>query len=205
MYRVDRNNFYANGKRATVYTPAAVSEFIFSAIAPRIDKNKTVLDPCVGKGALLRPFDRAGYKTLGVDVERQGYENTSVKNYLAARAGDFAEPAAVLMNPPFNIDEKNKEYIKKHYGGRPLLPEIWLQKTLELFGKNAPVVLFAPYGLRLNQNANGKRWQKFARGEYPEIASIISLPKNIFDGVLFHSEILIFNIGGLKPHYFFGE
>ena len=107
------------------------------------------------------------------------------------------------MNPPFNIDKKTKKYIKEHYGGRPLLPEVWLQKALELFGKKIPIVLFTPYGLRLNQTTESKRWLKFIGGEYPEISSIISLPKNIFDGILFHSEILIFNVNGIKPHYFY--
>lgn len=203
MYRVDRNNFYTNGKKATVYTPDAVSQFIFSVIGKKVSREKPVFDPCVGGGALLRPFDDAGYETLGVDIEKQGYKNTHVRNYLAIPKGEYKPPSLVIMNPPFNIDGKTKEYIKKHYGGRPLLPEVWLQKALELFGKKVPIVLFTPYGLRLNQCADSKRWQKFVRGEYPEISSIISLPKNIFDGIMFHSEILIFNIKGLKPHYFY--
>ena len=109
------------------------------------------------------------------------------------------------MNPPFNIDGKTKEYIKQNYGGRPLLPEIWLQKAIELFGKDIHIVMFTPYGLRLNQTIDSKRWKKFINGTYPEITSIVSLPKNLFDGILFHAEVLIFNIRGLKGHYFYHE
>lgn len=209
MYRVDRNNFYDNRKKATVYTPASVSDFIFSVVSPHISKRRTVFDPCVGAGALLRPFDDAGYKTFGLDIEEQGYPNTWVTNYLVVRQGDLAansnirKPSLVVMNPPFNIDGKTKEYIREHYGGRPLLPEVWLQKAIELFGKKIPIVLFTPYGLRLNQCVKSRRWQKFVKGEYPEIASIISLPKDVFEGIMFHSEILIFNIEGLRPHYFY--
>ena len=106
------------------------------------------------------------------------------------------------MNPPFNIDNKTKEYIQEHYGGRPLLPEVWLQKAIELFGKDMPVVMFTPYGFRLNQTEVSKRWLKFSSGEYPEITSIISLPKDVFDGILFHSGVLCFNLPKLKGHYF---
>ena len=67
------------------------------------------------------------------------------------------------------------------------------------------MILFIPYGLRLNQMVPSRRWQKFIDGEYPEIKSIISLPRDIFEGILFHGEILIFNIEGLKEHYFYHD
>ena len=203
MYRVDRNNFYRAQKGATVYTPPGVSRFIFDLVGPKIDRRKCVLDPCVGAGSLLAPFKENGFATLGVDIEEQGFPGTRVADYLAVKKGQLAEPSLVIMNPPFNIDEKTRASIKARYGGRPLLPEVWLQKAIELFGKEVPMVLFTPYGLRLNQCAHSRRWQKFVSGAYPEISAIISLPKNIFDGILFHSEILIFNIRGLKGHYFY--
>jgi hypothetical protein len=109
------------------------------------------------------------------------------------------------MNPPFNVDETTAFYIKKNYSGRPLLPEVWLKKTVELFGKNVPIAMFTPYGFRLNQSLNSKRWKCFSNGEYPEITSIVSLPKDVFQNVLFHSEILLFNLPQLKGHYFCGE
>src|SRR3546814_1517621 len=79
------------------------------------------------------------------------------------------KPSLIIMNPPFNIDSKTKEYIKANYGGRPLLPEVWFQKALELFGTSVPIAMFTPYGFRLNQTDNSSRWKKFIEGEYPEI------------------------------------
>ena len=203
MYRVDRNNFYKKEKPATIYTPEKVSEFIFDIVCDKIKKTKPVIDPCVGSGSLLKPFKRAGFKVIGIDVEYQGFPKTRVTNYLALKKGDIPSPSLVIMNPPFNIDLKTKNYIKQHYSGRPLLPEVWFQKALELFGKNVPIVLFSPYGLRLNQQLHSKRWKKFTSGEYPEIGGIISLPKDVFKDILFHSEVLIFNIQGIKGHYFY--
>ncbi|MGI9306664.1 MAG: N-6 DNA methylase [Gammaproteobacteria bacterium] len=204
MYRIDRNNFHRAPKTATIYTPPGVSRFIYGIVHDKIDRAKTVLDPCVGAGSLLAPFRENGFNVAGIDIEDQGFPGTAVRNYLEIQRGEIAPPALVVMNPPFNIDGKTKQYAKLHYGGRPLLPEVWLQKTAELFSKHVPIVLFAPYGLRLNQTAASRRWQKFAAGQYPEISSIVSLPKDVFSGILFHSEILMFNICGAKPHYFYG-
>jgi len=203
MYRVDRNNFYQRQKRTTVYTPEALSNFIYAIVASNIDAAKPVLDPCVGKGSLLKPFKKNEFRVIGIDIEKQGFPGTRVRNYLAIERGELEDPALVIMNPPFNVDDKTKAYISANYHGRPLLPEIWLQKAVELFGREVPILLFTPYGLRLNQTQTSSRWLRFVHGEYPEITSIISLPKDVFSGILFHSEILLFNLNRLKPHYFY--
>lgn len=206
MYNVARNNFYTTEKNATVYTPLGVCRFLFDILSPCVPAHKgTILDPCVGRGALLYPFQTAGYNTQGIDIVDQGFPNTIVHNFITMQRSDFPKknPALVIANPPFNIDAKTKHTIAAFAGNRPLLPEVWLHKIIDLFGHNVPIVLFAPYGLRLNQTMTSRRWQKFVSGAYPEIASIISLPKDIYQDVLFHSEVLIFNVAGLKPHYFY--
>ena len=205
MYRVDRNNFYSNEKKATIYTPQSTSDFLFSILKEHV-KSGLILDPCVGKGSLLKPFIENGYEVLGIDIEKQGFDGRCIyKNYLEVQPGEIETPSLVIMNPPFNIDHKTKSFIKEHYGGRPLLPEIWLLKAIELFGKNIPIVMFTPYGFRLNLTEKSRRWNNFINGEYPEITSIISLPKNLFENILFHSEVIVFNIPGMKGHYFHGN
>lgn len=203
MYNVSRNNFYENQKSSTVFTPQGVSRFIFDVVASKIDKTRPVFDPFVGQGSLLHPFDDAGFKTVGLDIVDHGYKNTIIHNFITYDAADLATPALVIANPPFNIDPTTKVIISEHYGRRPLLPEVWLQRIIALFGKDIPIILFTPYGMRLNQSLSSKRWQKFTNGDYPKISSIIALPKDIYSDVMFHSEILIFNIAGLAPHYFY--
>lgn len=204
MYRVDRNNFYNNEKEATVFTPDYVSEFLYEILNSHIKKTDgIIIDPCVGQGSLLKPWKKNGYGIKGIDIERQGFANTIVKNYLEVQKGEIKDKIAlVIMNPPFNIDRKTKQYIQEHYGGRPLLPEVWFSKAVALWGNDVPIVMFTPYGFRLNQTENSKRWMKFVNKEYPEITSIVSLPKDVFEGILFHSEVLVFNIQGMKGHYF---
>jgi hypothetical protein len=203
MYNVSRNNFYDDPKNSTVFTPSGVSQFIFDIIAEKIDKTRPVFDPCVGEGSLLHPFEDAGFQTVGLDIVDHGYKNTILDNFITFDAKQVSNPSLVIVNPPFNIDLHTKAIISEYYGGRPLLPEVWLQKIIALYGKDIPIVLFAPYGMRLNQSLSSKRWQKFTNGEYPKISSIIALPKDIYSDVLFHSEILIFYIPDLDPHYFY--
>ncbi len=202
MYRVDRNDFYKEQKNSTVYTPPELSQFLFSIVHKKIKSDRIVFDPCVGKGSLLIPFKQAGFKTKGVDIEDQGFPDTIVRDFISLSRGEVEKPALVIANPPFNIEEKTKQLVSETFGRRPLLLEVWLRKTIELFGKNIPIVLFAPYGLRLNQTLNSKRWMRFVDGTYPEITSIVALPKDIYNDVLFHSEVLIFNIHGLKGALF---
>lgn len=203
MYNVGRNNFYDNQKNATIYTPAPVATFLYDLLRHNISVDKVVLDPCVGAGALLWPFKKNGYKTIGIDIEQQGFPNTRTTNFLSVENGEIQTPGLVIANPPFNIDAKTKELARNISGARPLLPEVWLKKIIELWGKDVPICLFTPYGLRLNQTIMSKRWRAFCDGHYPQISSIVALPKDIYDNVLFHSEVLIFNIDGLKPHYFY--
>ena len=203
MYRVDRNNFFKQAKNATVYTPEGVSQFIFNLINGKVSKSGKVVDPCVGAGSLLQPFEESGYSTLGIDIEDQGYPGTQVRNFIDVMPGEIDRPAMVIANPPFNIDDKTKEAVASRHGRRPLMPEVWLCKIIELWGRQVPIVLFAPYGMRLNQTGKSRRWSRFVSGEYPEIQSIIALPKDIYSDVLFHSEVLIFNIEGLRAHYFY--
>jgi hypothetical protein len=72
---------------------------------------------------------------VGIDIEHQGFPNTKVKNYLEVQKGEIDKKISmVIMNLPFNIDAKTKKYIQENYGGRPLLPEVWFAKAIELFG-----------------------------------------------------------------------
>jgi hypothetical protein len=152
VYNTSRNNFYDDPKNSTVFTPPGVSQFIFDIVADKIDKSRPVFDPCVGEGSLLHPFDEAGFHTIGLDIYDYGYKNTILHNFLTFDAKQTALPSLVIANPPFNIDQRTKAIIAAQYGGRPLLPEVWLQKTISLFGKDIPIILFAPYGLRLKQS-----------------------------------------------------
>ena len=205
MYNLTKNNYHQKPKNSNIYTPPEVSQFIFELLKDKILKDSLILDPCSGRGSLLAPWKKVGFETTGIDIA----ENSTAELKLdfldkgLSTATKLFEPCyqsmrfdkcfLILCNPPFN-----------GYGQK-LGSEVWLDKIIELFGKQIPLVLFAPMGFRLNGKKQGKRWTKFTNNKYPPISSIISLPRDIFAEVEFHSEILIFNIPNLSPHYFYHE
>jgi len=204
MYNLKRNDYYNNEKDYVVYTPDEISEFIFNIMNQEIAPNSLVFDPCVGGGSLVKPWQNAGYDTKCYDILNQGFEGTEVQDYLKLRREDIDfTPGIILINPPFNSDEEMRKVTSEMgFGTRPFMPEVFLSKTLELFGREVPIVLFTPYGFRLNVVHNSKRIVKFLERVYPEITSIISLPKDVYSQVNFHSEIVVFNSKMAKPHYF---
>lgn len=213
MYNIKKNNFYENEKKSTIYTPKGVSNFLFEILKNEFDtKSKSldqfiIFDPCVGAGSLLEPWADNYFNVLGFDIVDQGFANTKIVDYLSLKKEDIKfKPDLVVINPPFNFEEFMRSSLKGlGFSSRPLLPELFLAKTIELFGIEQKFILFTPYGLRLNIETNSKRLRKFLNGNYPEITGIVSLPKNIYNEVKFHSEILFFNTTNNKPHYFYQE
>jgi len=98
MYRVDRNNFYRNEKKATIFTPDFVSEFLYDLLHSHINLDTgVIIDPCVGQGSLLKPWKRRGYAVMGIDIEHQGFPNTKVKNYLEVRKDEIKENISLVI------------------------------------------------------------------------------------------------------------
>ena len=191
MYNTNLNNYHLKPKNSTIYTPQAVSQFLFNLLAPLFpNTDSLIVDPGCGGYSLLAPWQKTGYHTLGIDNDLTSLAD-DYNDFLSLEQWIYRQPALILCNPPLN-------------GMKPqLAPEVWLDKILELFGSDTPIILFAPIGLRVCNSYHGKRYQKFLNGEYPSISSIITLPRTIFPNVEFHTEILIFNISNLQPHYFF--
>jgi hypothetical protein len=205
MYNLNKNNYNKKPKASNIQTPKEVSQFIFELLRDKVSLG-LILDPCSGQGNLLKPWkklqDKGYLYTLGFDIDKDLNEPDVYTDFLNLTWGDYeryllsrlaGHPPIILVlyNPPFN-GYKNQ-----------LGSEVWLDKIIELFGKEVPIVLFAPVGFCANLTLKSKRHEKFENGTYPPIASRITLPKNIFPEVVFHSEILIFNIKGLQSHYFF--
>ncbi|MEN6367645.1 MAG: hypothetical protein ABFC88_12595 [Thermoguttaceae bacterium] len=207
---VNRNNYRENPKRSDIYTPPGVASFLYetlrmasplkrrggpSAGGGRCVRNfATILDPAIGTGQLTQPWWDAGHTIIGCDIVSKRAE---CHKYYHSRYEDLEKiewtPGLVVCNAPFN-----------GAAGRKLYPEVFLEHTFKLFGIHQPIVLFTPMGMRLNQRRKSSRWRSL-RDCGAELTSIISLPLDIFPGVEFHSEILMFNLRGVKPHYFLPE
>jgi hypothetical protein len=182
----------------TIQTPVPVCKWLYNLVEHT--KPSWVLDPCAGELNLISPWF-ASKPCVAVDIECHcaeklvpfdfkfyeiAFENTTRKHY------PHRNPL-VLCNAPFN-----RHYQKKHY------PEIFLKKIVNLFGLETQIVFMAPMGFRLNQKLGSKRYG-WMRDFGPKITSVISCPINMYEDTQFHSEILLFNIKKVQPHYWLSE
>ena len=173
MYVVKNNK---GKKKNDTSTPISLCNYIHSLV--KHNNYKTILDPCCGDCRLTHNF-----------------KDATIINYEIKDGNDFFEETKkiicdlCIMNPPFNIGN-----------GKKLSVELFMDKVIDLCG-NIPIIMICPMGFRLNITKRSKRIIKH-KNVYPEISSIISLPTDTFDDTLFHSEVIMYNVYGVKPHYF---
>jgi hypothetical protein len=174
----------------SIQTPPYVAFWIKNLIETFLPKKMVILDPAVGQGNLLAPWEQDHY-VHGNDIAPTAcyHQSDFLKQKPWRRKYDL-----ILCNPPFTNS-------RQHH------PFLFFQRINDLF-PGVPLVFFVPMGFRLNVRSNTTRRKILAAG--PEIKSIISCPLDFYgaDGyqkVLFHNEILIYNIEGLKPHYWLPE
>ena len=165
-------------KRSDIPTPLVLCKYLYDIISPHYQP-KIILDPCAGDGRLTKYFD----------CEKKEYEIKEGKDFFVETLEITCD--LVLMNPPFNSGN-----------GKTLICDLFLDKVYKLISdKTIPIIMICPFGFRLNQTKKSKRWKKL-RDNFPAITTIISLPVDIFDGILFHTEIICFNTDKMNSHYF---
>lgn len=203
---VTRNDYHRNPKASAIYTPQGVAKFLYDTLKDASPLGRqaqeaavcrptfhTILDPAIGTGRLTDPW-REGRWIMGCDIEDKQPDCDEFYHGRFEDQWEFGhQPSLVLSNSPYNGAEGNKLY-----------PEVFLAHVFELFGPTVPTVMFMPMGFRLNQRRRSKRF-RWCRDSGAKITSIISLPLDTFPNVEFHSEILIFNVRGIQPHYFLSE
>ena len=175
-FSMDRARPRASNQR----TPPGVARFLHDLISP-LYSVEVILDPCAGDASLTKPW-----------------KGRTVVDYEIERGKDFfdcpprIECDLVLCNPPFNQEPESPSVYR---------PEQFLRRIVSVVSPGKPIALIAPMGMRLNQNKGSKRW-RWLRDGAPSITSIVSLPRDVFSGVDFHCEVLLFNMPRLRSHYF---
>lgn len=185
----------SNGESLSkIYTPPKVCEWIYELVSKPLKDPVSILDPACGTGNLLNPWIRMDRACYGIDCDPDLAFPTLYTNFTFKRTEfenwekDFS-PQLVVCNPPWGDN-----WARKHY------PEVFIQRIFSLFGAKIPLVFLCPMGFRLNQKMNSRRLEWMRNG--PEICSIVSCPLDLYADTNFHSEILIYNVPKLKPHYF---
>ncbi len=192
---IKKNDYNINKKNSTILTPEWLCNYIFGIVKNYISEDKRIYDPACNIGNLLKPFKQSGYKTIGTDIEKieSQYIDHFIQTDFLTFEAVFDNVGLIICNPPFN--DASGKFRKK------LLPELFFKQILHLYGSRIPLILFVPMGFRLNQKIKSQRY-KFLRDCGTTITSILSLPIDTFKDVLFHAEVLFFNIPNLDAHYF---
>ncbi len=163
--------------RSDIESPLPLCQFLTDMILS-VMTPKVILDPCAGDGNLTQFFD---------DVEVISYEIKQDRDFFNAK---FVDCDLVICNPPFNNSGGTSS--------RKLLPELFLKHILDVVPEGTPIVFITPHGLRHNVRKTSPRLEFLAT---LNISSILTLPLDVFDGVLFHTEVLFLHMPKLKSHY----
>lgn len=142
-----------------------------------------ILDPCSGDGRLTSFFPNS--------PQIISFEKKHGTDFLAH--DEKIQCDLVIANPPWNENNPEKRT-------RQLLPEVFLKKIISLVPEGTPIIALIPMGLRLNVRDKSQRLKWLST---LQIDSVITIPLNAYDNVLFHNEGLILNAPRLRGHYSF--
>lgn len=173
----------------TVQTPPWLAQRFYDIVKPVL-RPSVVLDPCVGPGNLIRPWREVAH-TIGVDLA--DHSSTLVDEFHRYSFHAYSEwllpkPDLVVCNPPWCRSTDKAMY-----------PEIFARSIFRLFTSEIPLILLVPFNFRNCSHFSKRR--AWLRNNAPEITSIMSLPIDCFPDTVMAAEVLVFNIPGLKPHY----
>lgn len=206
---VNKNNYFDKPKKSDIYTPVWLSKWLYQLIESSGINRNIVFDPAIGGGSLTNPFKESGSFVVGADINPNSKQCCDI--FMHGKFEELDEwlgnsPDLIVCNPPFNSAS-----------GRKLYPEVFLKHIETLFGAKIPLIMICPMGFLLNQRLKSTRW-KYIRDNW-EVTTIIPLTIDTFDKVvdhieelsesdkkvLFHCQIVCFNIPQLKPVYFIPE
>ncbi len=221
-----RNRYFDAEKNNTIFTPPPICNWLAEILAPELPKITTIFDPTVGSGNLLNPFKNKGKTLLGCDIAdySPNIDHFWQDDFLTWK-GNYPTMDLIIMNPPYNHTKETR----KKWGRSSLLPELFVAKCFELFGKDVRLILFTPMGFRLNTRCysknQGTRYRNI-RDKFGPITSIVTLPLDVFPNPDFdpevdvvrrnpkkkimqsnikrketQQEIIFFNMPKLEPHY----
>lgn len=205
-----------------MFAPDFVAQEIFEIVKDEVTKHiddfagkPIILDPCVGQGALLKPFKKYfgdAIETVGIDIV--DYEGRECDTFIQAdwlsttkQKLDFDRVLFTCLFPPFSDMKTNPDYMKQDILGRvnfknkynSFLPDIFFSHLLEYIEKPMAYII-TPMGFRLNQRTVSHRRNKYIRDTVNIITGIVSYPIDVFPETLYHSEALIWNVPGIPAH-----
>ena len=88
-------------------TPTMAVQKLINAFGSELSRDKCILDPCVGKGHILKPFRDAGYTVEGTDlIERNDLWDSSIVypgEHDFLKRSEPIKDSNIVTNPPYKI------------------------------------------------------------------------------------------------------
>lgn len=144
-------------------TPSFVAQFLVQKLIEISPHGKYVIDPCVGKGELVKDFKPLGKEITGIDIidfESQYnhlflkedfiklYKNSQEQNLFEKNILDFSIFDYWIANPPYNCHEvnyiqKNKQELKRIFNdiGVHNMYSMFISAIIDLASKDSVIGL----------------------------------------------------------------
>lgn len=135
-----------------------------------------------------------------LNLARRQLDRDQKRELIADQLRETPDRSSNWIGKTLGVDDKTVTSVRRELQSTSEFPK--LNRTIGEDGKYRPSTYVFNGGSPSNPRSNTSRW-RWLRDHAPPISSIISLPHDAFGTeVKVHSEILLFNMSKLAPHYF---
>jgi hypothetical protein len=182
----DESDYLQNYDRCDIFTPDDISQLMASKLAELVASPRTLLEPSVGTGNLLKYIPLDLYESIDVfDIKAEYMASIAPRPNLNKRATDFLKYApdpptkysSIILNPPYiKIQELPTEYtqfIRQTWpifkAGNIDLYYVFLMKCIELLEEGGAMVAITPNTYLHNKSSTNFRKYLFENRFIKEI------------------------------------
>ncbi len=107
-------------------TPPEIVEYLLE----REKFDNSILEPCVGGGAIANVLTKHGHEVTGIDIVNRGYDNTIIEDFLKHHTKFDGD---IITNPPYNIQLKFVKQCLKVGNKVALLLKLQFLETIQRY------------------------------------------------------------------------
>lgn len=170
----------------------------------KIDKDESLLDPCIGYGNMALTVGEKAKEISGIEINEYPWAVSKICHNLANLEGDILlgdslidktdQKDVIVSFPPMSLRRVNDETLMKYnkWGKIPVKKSsdlAFLSMSLELAKKRGALII--PDGVLFRGGSEGQIRKNIIRDKY--IEAIISLPSGAISYTAIKTNILIFN------------
>ena len=177
------------------FTPREIVDFMVKFLQKNnlIPNDGYILDPACGSAGILIQSQDGNQKIIGFDINERltrvskmnmaihGIKNFEIYNESFLNDNDLPPISLVITNPPFGVDEKQKEILEKFKFGvnktKRELEILFLEKIIKVLKPGGICAIVLPDGFFNNISLKDER--KYLLDNCEIIASV-DLPENVF-------------------------